>query len=354
LWRQGFGVGIEHNNTYWIDTDDLEDITDPKGVGLFPDIFGNHTKLQQYDAAPVAKSTTFTTDFAADANKLTLAGSVLPMVGETVWVSSTTTLPTGLTAATPLFVLNVSSSDIELGISPNGSPITLTGNGTGTHTITWSTYKTIGEFIETGPEKVFSYSKTVSAKTTDTFTTDFASDANELTASGTAPADGTPVLLSSSTTLPAGTLENRIYWVVNSSGSTFELSTERGGSPVTLTDDGTGTHTVTSGGLVMNIPNAGGCPIKAEVTACSTADANRMSHFRAFIFRDTGGASGLTEVATDVGSVRKYGYELHFNGATSAMSVTDTGAAYVSSETSAYIMLPPAVESDITVKIKKL
>lgn len=52
------------------------------------------------------------------------------------------------------------------------------------------------------------------------------------------------VVVFSTGSLPSPLTANTIYYVVNTSSLTYQLSTTKGGSPVTLTTTGTGTHTV--------------------------------------------------------------------------------------------------------------
>lgn len=62
------------------------------------------------------------------------------------------------------------------------------------------------------------------------------------TVPGSAPASGTPVALSGAS-LPAGFTAGTVYYVVSSSGSTFQLSATSGGSAINSTSTGTGTVT---------------------------------------------------------------------------------------------------------------
>lgn len=80
---------------------------------------------------------TFTTAFATDGNHITLTSHGLT-VGTRVTVSSTTTLPTGLSASTSYYVREViNANKFTLSATPGGAVIAITGNGTGTHTATW-------------------------------------------------------------------------------------------------------------------------------------------------------------------------------------------------------------------------
>ena len=72
------------------------------------------------------------------------------------------------------------------------------------------------------------------------FTADYTTDFLTSTAHGLANADR--VMVFSSTTLPAGISSSTVYFVVNKTTDTFQLSLTWGGSAINLTDNGTGTH----------------------------------------------------------------------------------------------------------------
>ena len=77
------------------------------------------------------------------------------------------------------------------------------------------------------------------------FATAFTADntTDTLTASGHTYSDGAVVRLKNSGgALPAGLDEQTDYYVVNASGDTLQLAASEGGSVVSFTDDGTGTH----------------------------------------------------------------------------------------------------------------
>ena len=57
--------------------------------------------------------------------------------------------------------------------------------------------------------------------------------------------NGDAVRVTSSTTIPAGLVSGRIYYIVERTAGTFKLSLTVGGSAVNITSTGTGTHTVT-------------------------------------------------------------------------------------------------------------
>jgi len=76
---------------------------------------------------------TFTTDSATN-DKLDVASHGL-LNCEIVQVSSSGTLPAGLSANTPYYVVNATVNDLELSTSESGSAVDITDNGTGPHTL---------------------------------------------------------------------------------------------------------------------------------------------------------------------------------------------------------------------------
>jgi hypothetical protein len=82
---------------------------------------------------------TFTTlNFATD-DVLTVSGAHYLLVGDIVRVSSATTLPAGLSAATDYYVLTTpSTTTLTLSATNGGAVVAITGAGTGAHTITAS------------------------------------------------------------------------------------------------------------------------------------------------------------------------------------------------------------------------
>lgn len=72
------------------------------------------------------------------------------------------------------------------------------------------------------------------------FTTDFTTDYLTSTAHGLS--NGDRVMVYSGTTLPAPLAANTVYFVINKTADTFQVSLTLGGSAVNLTDNGTDTH----------------------------------------------------------------------------------------------------------------
>lgn len=88
--------------------------------------------------------------------------------------------------------------------------------------------------------------------TATTFTVNAGTDIVTSNAHGLSNAQ--PLLLTSTTTLPAGLSANTIYYVISATTNTFQLSTSVGGSAVDITDTGTGTHSWYS---QFKVPNLG-------------------------------------------------------------------------------------------------
>tara|TARA_Y100000031_G_scaffold92591_1_gene101694 strand:+ start:346 stop:1911 length:1566 start_codon:yes stop_codon:yes gene_type:complete len=86
---------------------------------------------------------TFTTDFATD-DKLGITGHGFSNA-DRVTVSSSTTLPAGLGAGVPYYVVNAAANDFELSLTSGGAAVDITDDGTGTHTATKWTQITLAE-----------------------------------------------------------------------------------------------------------------------------------------------------------------------------------------------------------------
>ena len=82
------------------------------------------------------------------------------------------------------------------------------------------------------------------SRSKQTITSDFATD-NKLDATAHGLLDtGRVILTSSGADLPAGLDSNTVYYIVNKTANDFELSLTSGGAAVSITDNGTGTHSV--------------------------------------------------------------------------------------------------------------
>lgn len=54
--------------------------------------------------------------------------------GDCIWVSTTTTLPAGLSASTNYYVRDVTTNTFKVSATPGGTEVDITNTGTGTHT----------------------------------------------------------------------------------------------------------------------------------------------------------------------------------------------------------------------------
>jgi hypothetical protein len=85
-----------------------------------------------------------------------------------------------------------------------------------------------------------SLQRSFSAESGTAFTVDASTDF--LTSSAHGLLNGERVMVFSSTTLPTGISARTVYFVVNKTADTFQLSLTSGGTAIDLTDTGTGTH----------------------------------------------------------------------------------------------------------------
>lgn len=72
------------------------------------------------------------------------------------------------------------------------------------------------------------------------FTTTHASELINATAHGLS--NGDTIIMLTNNTLPSGYSEDTVYYVVNKADNTFQVAAAGGGSAVSITNDGTGTH----------------------------------------------------------------------------------------------------------------
>jgi len=165
------------------------------GVWAFPG--GTKTPIQSADSTTaltvlgqpdIANTVTIT---VASPGVLTTAATVAPVNGQSVILSTSGALPTGLSAATKYYVVGSaypSGQTFELATTQNGDNVTI-NIGTGVFT---------------------------------------------LVSGGSAPANGDSVVLSTHGFLPTGVTAGTGYFVVSSSGSTFKVSATSGGSAISL------------------------------------------------------------------------------------------------------------------------
>ncbi|MCP3684176.1 MAG: hypothetical protein GY861_15955 [bacterium] len=100
--------------------------------------------------------------------------------------------------------------------------------------------------VEASTDTLLTQVVTSAANTTSTFTAGTVAAQNSYITLTKAAVDGTYVILTTTTTLPAGLAAATAYYMVNSTSNKCQLSLTHGGAAVTITDAGTGTHTATA------------------------------------------------------------------------------------------------------------
>ena len=153
-----------------------------------------------------------------------------------------------VTASTPLAVTASSDSGLKFtagsahGLSA-GNTVTFTASGLPGNISAGTTYYVIAG----GLTSTVFYVSTVDGGSTVAHSSNGSSvkvHANKLTLNGHGMADTTKVQFTTTGTLPAGLSLATTYFVVNTATNDFKVSTTSGGSLVTISDTGSGTHTV--------------------------------------------------------------------------------------------------------------
>ena len=112
--------------------------------------------------------------------------------------------------------------------------------------------------------------------TPSAFTVTIASPAVFSTVSGANIPDNTAVVLTSTGALPTGLTIGTTYYVVNSSGGTFQVSATVGGTAITTTGTQSGTHYISNRGLPVT-SLAGASDVPAAVNFAMVSDASRFT-----------------------------------------------------------------------------
>lgn len=97
-----------------------------------------------------------------------------------------------------------------------------------------------------------------------------------VTYGGNSLPDGTAIVLTSTGSLPTGLTIGTVYYVVNSSGSSFQLAATAGGAAITTTGAQSGTHYISSRGIpVTSLAGASDVPTAVNITMVS--DTSRFT-----------------------------------------------------------------------------
>ena len=259
---------------------------------------------------PVAETVTITI-----ASPAVITAASVPVVNTPVVFSTTGALPTGITAGTTYYVLAPTATTFNIAATIGGTAINTSGTQSGTQTATFSSQfsdalnissssklalnlpniaetATISATAATGTinydlltQSVLYYTTAATANWTvntrgnslttlnsimgigQSLTFAFLVQNQNLSAvtttitiatpavftiTGTLPVNGTPVTFSSTGALPTGLTAGATYYVINASGSTFNVSATVGGSAIATSGTQSGTQTVTYYGLFNN------------------------------------------------------------------------------------------------------
>jgi hypothetical protein len=196
-----------------------------------------------------------------------------PANGTAVAFTTDGALPTGITANTPYYVFNRTSTtynlttnagftqtaSISIGAVFTGS-ISTTGSGTLTVTAVTSGTIAVGQVITgtgipantvitalgTGTGGTGTYSVNYDATVASTtITSSFPSTVPSTIYCTTAPANNDVVVFATTGTLPTGITAGTQYFVINRTSTSFQVSTTLGGSEITLSGTQTGTASFT-------------------------------------------------------------------------------------------------------------
>lgn len=296
-------IYTDGTNVYYADSNLTAMLTNPSFTNL-------SVSNSETIGLPAAETVTITI-----ASPAVITAASVPVVNTPVVFSTTGALPTGLTAGTTYYIVAPTATTFNVATSIGGSAINTSGTQSGAQTATFSSQfsdalnissssklalnlpniaetATISATAATGTvnydlltQSVIYYTTaatgdwTVNARGNSlttlnsimgvgqsltlaflvqnqnisavTTTITIASPA-VFTITGTLPANGTPVSFSTTGALPTGLTAGTIYYVINASGSTFNVSATVGGSAITTSGTQSGTQTVTYYGLFNN------------------------------------------------------------------------------------------------------
>ncbi len=202
----------------------------------------------------VGTGTTFTANDATDTFTAVSHGM---SAGQILLVSSTNTLPTGLSANTLYYVINVTTNTFQLSASLNGSAINITTAGTGT--LSYYTQFSVPDLrgraiIGSGTgTKVATF---VSRASNVVTVTDITNAANNEFQTGEA------VVYHTTGTVMTGLTNDATYYIIRTGNLTFSLASSlanaQNGTVIALSSDGSGTQTFTHTFTERRIGNTGG------------------------------------------------------------------------------------------------
>ena len=258
---------------------------------------------------PAAQTVTITI-----ASPAQVSATTVPVVNTPVVFTTSGALPTGITAGTTYYVINPTASTFNVAATVGGTAINTSGTQSGVQTATFSSQyadalnitsnsklslslpniaetaivsataatgtinydvltqsvlyyttaatgdwtlnvrgnslNTLNSLLGVGQSLTLAFLVTNQTANAQTATITIATPA--VFTVTTAPANGTPVSFSTTGALPTGLTSGTIYYVINSSGTTFNVAATVGGSAIATSGTQSGTQTATFYGLFNN------------------------------------------------------------------------------------------------------
>jgi len=210
--------------------------------------------------------------------------------------STTGTLPTGIVAGVTYWIVNKATDTFEVAATPGGTSINTSGTQSGVHTAICaphgdgdsSTTFNVPNLIDRMP---IGYGTGTIVESFLPAAVDAGTDAIAVEGNNARWVTGSAVVLSTTGTLPAG-LSPGTYYVVRTGAQEIKLASSlanaQNGTVVNITDQGTGTHTMTHTRPTRGLGEAGG----EDAHAMSLSELLGHAH-------TSGGGTGYTLGATD-------------------------------------------------------
>jgi len=174
-----------------------------------------------------------------------------------VYFTSTGTLPTGITSGTVYYTINSTGSNFQISATISGAtPVTLSGVPTGTATMFVAPFSVVnGSSIVTVADTTLNVQSVTFSNSgaPQTATIDIN---NSTISTATIPANDTIVTFTTSGSLPTGISIDTLYYVVNATVTTYQISTAQNGTAITFSGTQAGTQTATVPTIVTVSSNA--------------------------------------------------------------------------------------------------
>ena len=227
-----------------------------------------------------SQTATISNGGGVNAAVVTVAAS--PAIGSAVTFSTTGVLPTPFAVGTTYFVLATdwTATTFKLATSVGGSAVITSDAGSGVHTVSSvslavtppaeadNTQIATTEYVTNAIDAVpLSLTNWSFSETTATQTATFTAANPTVVTVTTAPANGTPVSFSSTSTLPGGITLNNPYYVRNRTSTTYNLSTGSGtAQTATITAGATFTGAISSTTLTVTAVTGGVIGVGQEIS----------------------------------------------------------------------------------------